>query len=182
MMYRQDASDPTLHPSREELPVDLLQRVDSRYAQLGARLLVPHGLTALQATLLTALYQHGPELAIPELASITDVPVGAVTSIMDRLLVRGLVSRKGHPVHGQWAVATLTPHGMHLAETLESDRRALLERIAAGLSGDQLAVIATLADRLDDELDRDLPFPASLPEEIPVSSPPVLRLIRGDRE
>lgn len=181
-MYRQDNSDLTFHHAQPEQPVDLLERVEGLSARVNARLIATHNLTSPQAILISALHRHGPELALPELATITEVPVGAVTSVMDRLLVRGLVSRTGHPIHGQWVVAALTPRGLEIAEALDSGRRAMLERVVDGMTDDQLALIASIADRLDDELNRELPTVPDYPGERPLSSPPALRLIRGERQ
>lgn len=181
-MHRQDPLEHLSHPEHRESYLDLAARLESSSAGLTNRLLAHHGLTSPQATMLLALHRHGPELALPELASITDFPLGAVTSIMDRLLVRGLVVRSGHPSHGQWVVAALTPDGLQITEAVETERHALLERILSGFATEELAVLARLADGLEDEATRELlpsPSPAIQPEPSPA---PVLRLIRGERD
>jgi DNA-binding MarR family transcriptional regulator len=181
-MHRQDPLEHLPHPEHRESYLDLAARLESSSAGLTNRLLAHHGLTSPQASMLLALHRHGPELALPELASITDFPLGAVTSIMDRLLVRGLVVRSGHPSHGQWVVAALTPDGFEITEAVETARHALLERLLGGLADDELTMLARLVDRLEDEVTRELlpsPSPAIEPEPFPV---PMLRLIRGERD
>jgi DNA-binding MarR family transcriptional regulator len=181
-MYRQDSFEPITSRAHRETSIDLMTRMERSAGRAANRLLAPHGLTSPQATMLSALHRHGPELALPELASITEFPLAAVTSIMDRLLVRGLVSRSGHPLHGQWVVAALTPTGIEIVEALDNAREALLERLVDSLAGDELAVLARIAERLEDEATREIPHPPTRADNAEPSAPPILRLIRGERE
>jgi DNA-binding MarR family transcriptional regulator len=181
-MYPQDSFEPIPHRAHRETSIDLMTRMERSAGRAANRLLAPHGLTSPQATMLSALHHHGPELALPELASITEFPLGAVTSIMDRLLVRGLVSRTGHLVHGQWVVASLTPHGVEIVEALDNAREALLERLVNSLAGDELAVLVRVAERLEDEATREISPPPARIEDPEPPAPPILRLIRGERQ
>lgn len=161
--------------------IEVLDGMAELSERVLSRLLSAHGLTAPQVLVLSALHRHGPDLSLPELASITQFPLGAVTAIMDRLLVRGLVERGAHPGHGQWVSCTVTPKGRAILDEVATARREVLARLVDNFTDAELRVIGRLADRLEDELERELPDTGQPDEPREPPGAPFLRVIRGSK-
>lgn len=134
---------------RPDLDVDPLH-VLSRIARLAAVLderradaFVDHGLQGHEFDVLSVLRRSGApfERTAGELASLTHVTSGTMTSRLDRLVARGLVTRRPDPGDGRLVRVRLTPAGREhvdaafeqllsserdLVATLPAERRATL--------------------------------------------------------
>ena len=136
MTQRQDEVDGIVAAWRHERPdleVEPLQ-VLSRVARLAdvlddrrAASFVEHGLQGYEFDVLSTLRRSGSpfELTAGELAALTHVTSGTMTSRVDRLLARGLVERHQDPADGRLVRVRLTPEGR---ERVDAAFGALLER------------------------------------------------------
>lgn len=161
---------------------ELLERMGALAERVTDALLAPHRLTPPQARVLQAVYRHGPDVSLADIASATAFPPGAVTSILDRLVLRRLVERRDTGGAGQWMTCTITRSGREVIGALAEERVRLYGRLLDGFSAAELAGIDRLAALLEGEVAavfaREVP-----PEETPEPHPaPVLRLVRGDRD
>jgi DNA-binding MarR family transcriptional regulator len=123
---------------RPDLDVEPLQ-VLSRISRLGAILderrsdaFVAHGLQAHEFDVLTALRRAGEpfELTAGELSARTHVTSGTMTSRLDKLTARKLVTRRPDPVDGRLVRVRLTAQGRRRVDAafealLESERELL---------------------------------------------------------
>ncbi len=104
---------------RSDLDVEPLQ-VLSRVARLAAvlddrrsRAFVEHGLQGHEFDVLSVLRRSGQpfERTAGELAALTHVTSGTMTSRLDRLVTRGLVTRRADPADGRLVRVGLTAAG-----------------------------------------------------------------------
>lgn len=160
---------------RAGVRVDLLERMGVLSERLTANLLAPYRLTAPQARVLQAMYRHGPDLPLHEIASVTGFPLGALTSIMDRLLLRGLVEQKLLAGFSHRVTISITPEGQEMVISVREARSRLLARIIDGLPDEDLAAIGRLAARLEQEVSASS---AEVHERAPSAPVPMLRLIK----
>ena len=136
MTQRRDEVDGIVAAWRHERPdleVEPLQ-VLSRVARLAdvlddrrAASFVEHGLQGYEFDVLSTLRRSGSpfELTAGELAALTHVTSGTMTSRVDRLTARGLVERHQDPADGRLVRVRLTPEGR---ERVDAAFGALLER------------------------------------------------------
>ncbi len=150
------------HRERPDLEVSPLQ-ILSRVARLAAVLderrasaFVEHGLQAHEFDVLTALRRSGDpfELTPGELSAATHVTSGTMTSRLDRLSARRLVTRHPDPSDGRLVRVRLTPAGRRRVdaafEALLHSERVLLSRLPAaqreGLADALRELLAAAAD------------------------------------
>lgn len=136
MAQRQDEVDGIVAAWRHERPdldVEPLQ-VLSRVARLAdvlddrrAASFVEHGLQGYEFDVLSTLRRSGSpfELTAGELAALTHVTSGTMTSRVDRLTARGLVERHQDPADGRLVRVRLTSEGR---ERVDAALGSLLER------------------------------------------------------
>jgi MarR family transcriptional regulator, 2-MHQ and catechol-resistance regulon repressor len=106
---------------------------------------IPH--TWFEAMLRIARSPDG--LTMSALANQIALTTGGVTRLLDRMIASGLVERLPCPTDRRVAFAALTEAGRRkLEEALEVHTRNL-ESVFAGLSGEDLAVLDDLLERLD---------------------------------
>jgi DNA-binding MarR family transcriptional regulator len=99
-------------------------------------LLRPSGTTVLQYTALTVLARRDG-LTSAELARnafVTPQSMGDIVSALER---RDLVARHRDPRHARRLLISLTPAGQELLDRMESQVRALEERMLGGLTADE---------------------------------------------
>lgn len=128
-------------PDLEVSPLLVLSRVSRLAAVLDERrasAFVEHGLQAHEFDVLTALRRSGDpfELTPGELSAATHVTSGTMTSRLDRLSARRLVTRQPDPADGRLVRVRLTPAGRRRVdaafEALLSSERELLSRLPTG--------------------------------------------------
>jgi DNA-binding MarR family transcriptional regulator len=152
---------------RADLDVEPLQ-VLSRVARLAAVLddrraaaFVEHGLQGHEFDVLSALRRSGApfELTAGELAALTHVTSGTMTSRLDRLEARGFVDRRADPSDGRLVRVRLTGDGRErvdaaFAALLASERQLLraLDDPALTALADALRNLLLAAGRSGDEI------------------------------
>ncbi len=117
-------------------------------------------LTARQASLLIAIRAHpghGVKFAAGQIGA--DVPT--CSALVARLVDRGLVERRGHPVDRRRTMLYVTAEAGPLIETVEGARAAADRRLAAAAGSDLPRLLRLLA-RLSERLSEPAPEPAAL--------------------
>ena len=141
-------------PDLDVEPLQVLSRVDRLAGMLAARrvaVFARHDLRRHEFDVLAALRREGPpfELTAGELALRTHVTSGTMTSRLDGLTERGLVTRGADREDGRLVRVALTPAGRRILdaafEELVDAERELLTPLGADA---QAALAGTLRDLL----------------------------------
>jgi DNA-binding MarR family transcriptional regulator len=128
-------------PDLDVEPLQVMSRLDRLAGVLGERraaIFARYDLRRHEFDVLAALRRAGApfELTAGELAARTYVTSGTMTSRLDGLTERGLVTRAADPVDGRLVRVALTPAGRQLVDTafeaLIAAERELLTPLPAG--------------------------------------------------
>lgn len=126
-------------PDLDVAPLEVLSRISRLAAVLDERradAFVEHGLQAHEFDVLAALRRSGDpfELTAGELSALTHVTSGTMTSRLDRLTMRKLVSRHPDPTDGRLVRVRLTQTGRRRVDAtfaaLLDTEHDLLKRLA----------------------------------------------------
>ncbi|MGA9851485.1 MAG: MarR family transcriptional regulator [Gammaproteobacteria bacterium] len=130
----------------------IIRSMDISSRQLNSE----HGLTTPQLICLQHLQDQGP-LTTGMLARLVSLSPATVTGILDRLELRGLVTRERRPEDKRRVLVTVTPVGAAAAEAAPSHLAKrftqALERLPEDERGEVLRVIQYLADLADSRND-----------------------------
>ena len=107
-----------------------LRRIMRAMDVYSRQLATSHGLTGPQMLCLREITTHG-SLTTGTLARAMALSPATLTGILDRLEMRGLVSRERRPEDKRRVVVSLTPHGRQMSQELPSP---LQERFGAKLA------------------------------------------------
>ncbi|MEQ8833420.1 MAG: MarR family transcriptional regulator [Miltoncostaeaceae bacterium] len=123
----------------------VLDRLARRHAQLSAA----------QYRVLAAVGEATPTAAEPRrLAAGLRMSSAHITTVLDQLAVRGLVSRAVHPEDARRRIIALTDEGRDRLEHFAAVLTAVDERVLAGaLDADERRLLAALLARADAALD-----------------------------
>jgi DNA-binding MarR family transcriptional regulator len=141
-------------PDLDVAPVQVMSRLDRLADLLGERrvaIFARHDLRRHEFDVLAALRRAGDpfQLTAGELATQTHVTSGTMTSRLDRLTERGLVTRAADPVDGRLVRVALTVAGRRLVDAafaaLVAEERDLLAPLP---EQDQAELAATLRELL----------------------------------
>lgn len=151
-------------PDLDVAPLQVLSRLDrlaGALAERRARVFALHGLRKHEFDVLAALRREGDpfRLTAGELAARTHVTSGTMTSRLDGLTERGLVTRAADEADGRLVRVTLTPTGREVVDTAF---RALLEaerELLTPLPADELAPLAAALRTLLLSAASDRPVP-----------------------
>lgn len=105
------------------------------------------GITAVQQAALSVLSDN-PGINPAELARRCMVSPQAMNSLLGRLEARGFVERSPHPHHGSLVEIKLTEPGRAVFEEADALVAKVEERLAAGLSEEELATVRDLLGRI----------------------------------
>ena len=128
-------------PDLDVEPLQVMSRLDRLAGVLGERraaIFAQHHLRRHEFDVLAVLRRAGApfELTAGELSARTYVTSGTMTSRLDGLTERGLVTRAADPVDGRLVRVALTPAGRRLVdaafEALVAAERDLLAPLSAG--------------------------------------------------
>lgn len=141
--------------------VDLLRRM-SRFSRAGDLDDAMVGeLTMAQLRVLFRLRNRGP-LTSGALASQLGVTLPTVTSVVDRLVARGLVERRDDPEDRRRVILAIAPDGQALVERVQQGRRARLAAAVEAIDDEArtallrgLEALGEAADRIDAQERRD---------------------------
>ena len=145
-------------PDLDVEPLQVLSRISRLAAVLDERradAFVGHGLQAHEFDVLSVLRRSGPpfELTAGELATLTYVTSGTMTSRLDRLVARDFVTRHPDPADGRLVRVRLTKAGRQrvdaaFAQLLRSEQ-ALLAALDGQRSDDLADALRTLLRAAD---------------------------------
>jgi MarR family 2-MHQ and catechol resistance regulon transcriptional repressor len=97
--------------------------------------------------ILEALLHKGPQ-SVKELGRRTDLTSGSMTTAVDRLEARRLVTRTDHATDRRAWVIHLTPEGKALISRVFAGHEEAMERAMRGLSKAERATLTDLLKRL----------------------------------
>ena len=144
-------------PEAERLALDAYVKLMRSAATVSARLaggLRGGGLTVSQFGVLEALLHLG-SMSQRELAGKILVSTGNLTTVLDHLEARGLVSRRRDPTDRRVKRVTLTRRGRDLVEAVLPGHVARIAQELAVLSTEEQATLGRLCRRLGLGADRD---------------------------
>jgi MarR family 2-MHQ and catechol resistance regulon transcriptional repressor len=144
------AADNAAIPAAHESPDSALERSDPgtaralktwvvlarAYAAVARAVeadIAQHGLTTTEFGILEALHHKGP-LLLGEIQRKVLVTSGGITYLVDRLVAKGLVTRKPSPDDRRARYAVLTPEGKQLIADIFPAHAAFLEGMLATLT------------------------------------------------
>ncbi|MGA2513949.1 MAG: MarR family transcriptional regulator [Candidatus Limnocylindrales bacterium] len=99
-----------------------------------------HALSLVHLNVLTALETEGP-LSMKRLAELMDVSDASATGIVDRMEKRGLVERRHDTGDRRVVLVHATDAGARVFGDMASHRRAMLSRVLAELTEDEMAAL-----------------------------------------
>jgi len=143
-------------PDLDVVPLQVMSRLDRLAGVLGDRrvaIFARHDLRRHEFDVLAALRRAGDpfELTAGELTAQTYVTSGTMTSRLDRLSERGLVTRAADPEDGRLVRVTLTASGRALVDAafaeLVSLERDLLAPLSSSSQGELAATLRELLAR-----------------------------------
>jgi DNA-binding MarR family transcriptional regulator len=105
------------------------------------------GLSSAQGTMLLLLRKLGP-LQAKDLMGRLGVTSGGVTVIANHLIGKGLVTRSTGERDRRAAYFELTDSGRQLCDVVERQRNQVMDRIYAGLSNVEVAILGELFAKL----------------------------------
>jgi DNA-binding MarR family transcriptional regulator len=126
---------------------DAIEEMGWQNLRDAERTLSPYQLTFPQAIALSILDRQGPDLAMAKLAAQTGLPASTITSIMDRLVLRGLAERRHLPTDRRKITGSLTEEGTRLVRELDAQRRQSLVDFMEGFTDEELALLTKLIER-----------------------------------
>jgi DNA-binding MarR family transcriptional regulator len=127
--------------------VDGLFELAVGLGDLMNRRLADGGLTPARGEVIWLLHRRG-RLTQRELSEILDCTPRNVTGLVDALETAGFVARTRHPGDRRAVLVSLTERGADLAGGWGRDRDEGTGRLFAGTSNAELAVFATVLDRV----------------------------------
>jgi len=96
---------------------------------------------------LEMLLHKGPQ-PVNEIGRRIELTSGAITTAVDRLETRGLVTREAHATDRRARIVRLTPAGKQQAARIFAVHKAVMDRAASGLSKTERATIIALLKKL----------------------------------
>ena len=141
--------------SREELTgklVEYMSHVQRRMRARRSSAWLDLDLTRQQAKTLHFL-SHGHR-RMSEIAGRLDVEMPSATTMIDRLVAKGLVERGQDPADRRAVVCSLTREGIEIVERFSAIRAARTESLAAVLSTEELEVVVPALEILADAVRR----------------------------
>jgi len=129
-----------------------LHRTYMRMKVVSARRLRPHGLTPDQFAVLAILWDN-PGLSQGEIAKLLIKDAPNVTRIVDRLVIKGLVERRGNPADRRAYRIYPTRSGRSLHRTLGPKVLDLRAEMFQSLTDKEQASMRKLLDKLFDSLE-----------------------------
>lgn len=124
--------------------IELLPRMIRGFAQRESNYLSRGRITLPQLWVLEFLSRHGG-CPMNELARFLRISRPAVTGLVDRLIVQGLVSRQGDLQDRRVVRVALTAKGQHVLSSIWSQKRRMLQEVFGRISSaDRAQYLATL--------------------------------------
>lgn len=117
--------------------------------------LAPFGLTSSQWNALNQLNEYG-DMTQKELADHLNKEPATVVRLLDRLVKHGLVKRTSHPEDRRANIVGITPEAVDLLATIEPYAAERADRIAEGVSDEDLAVFFNVLETVRQNAERTI--------------------------
>lgn len=130
-----------------ELTRAVLTTADT-FLREGQRLFRPHGITAAQYNVLSALAAAGEGISQRELGDMLVVDRSNVTGLIDRMEKAGWVKRTDDPRDRRAYRVTLTPTGRRLWQRVSPRYQEVVEQVTKGLSESQARATLKVLEKL----------------------------------
>lgn len=117
--------------------------------------LAPFGLTSSQWNALNQLNEYG-DMTQKELADHLNKEPATVVRLLDRLVKHGLVKRTSHPEDRRANIVGITPEAVDLLATIEPYAAERADRIAEGISDEDLAVFFNVLETVRQNAERTI--------------------------
>lgn len=118
------------------------------FLRQGQRLFRPHGITAAQYNVLSALVAAGEGISQRELGDVLVVDRSNVTGLVDRMEKAGWVRRASDPADRRVFRVSLTRSGRRLWEKISPDYEAVVLQVVEGLGEQQARATLTVLKHL----------------------------------
>jgi DNA-binding MarR family transcriptional regulator len=143
----------TERPYLDVSPMAVIGRLSRAATAVDTRLsatFAEHGLDSASFDVLATLLRAGSphELAPKDLAHWSMVTSSAIAQRVNKLVERGLVTRRPSEQDGRGTVVALTPAGKRLVEAALPDHLAAEERVLDGFSTAERDQLASFLERL----------------------------------
>jgi len=127
-----------------------IQYTASVFHASARTVLKPHDITPEQFNILRILRgQHGKSLALCDISSRMIDANSNASRLLDKLVLKGLAARVSCPEDRRRVDITLTPEGLAVTHDVSQRMDALVERLVANLSDDDMHAINERLDRLN---------------------------------
>lgn len=117
--------------------------------------LAPFGLTSSQWNALNQLNEYG-DMTQKELADHLNKEPATVVRLLDRLVKHGLVKRMSHPEDRRANIVGITPEAVELLATIEPYAAEQADRIAEGVSDEDLAIFFNVLETVRQNAERTI--------------------------
>ena len=107
----------------------------------------PRGLTSLQFALLR-VFLNEEEWTATQLAQVLPVHVSRISRLVNKLVEKGLMSRRRPPSDRRIVLLSLTDEGTALTSELDRRVRALDARLAEGVSEEEMEALASVTSKV----------------------------------
>jgi DNA-binding MarR family transcriptional regulator len=147
---------PAVGENKAAVVLDIKKTMDEmmwRSFALGSIVLKQYELTLQQALALGAIVRLGPDVDMGQISEATLLAPSTTTSVVDRLLQRGLVERNPHPTDRRRVLVSATRSGQYLAEEMEDQDLKAFLWMARDVSTDDLNVILSAFRHLLSEME-----------------------------
>lgn len=143
--------DASLGSTRQSLPIMLLRARESVMGRFRP-MLKDHGVTEQQWRVLRVLYEEG-EVDVTFIARNAAILAPSLTRILKSLRENGLVAIRRDASDARRSLASLTPAGQTLVETVMPDSARTYEGISADFGAERMARLIEELDALIAALD-----------------------------
>ncbi len=137
-----------LSKRRLKMWIRLLAVTRTAESHLREFLRVGHKTTLPRFDVMAALYRKRDGVTMSELSRMLLVSNGNATAVVDRLEADGLVRRTQSDTDRRTVFVAMTPEGLEQFEGLAGEHEAEVDKLFAGLSGEELDLLTGLLKRV----------------------------------
>jgi DNA-binding MarR family transcriptional regulator len=132
-------------------------RLSGNLLEGGSRLVEDIGLTPAWWQVLGALALSPVPLTVPQIARNMGLARQSVQRIVDLLDDKGLVRLSDNPHHRRAKLVAMTDKGDAVYREAQTRQQPWAERLAAGLSANELVGVVSVLSRIEQNLAREIP-------------------------
>ena len=122
---------------------------------LGDALHQERGINASMRAVMESLKEAGPQ-TVPQIARAKEVSRQHIQVIVDSLIDAGLADLKSNPQHKRSHIVVLTQQGAATFKEMQQVEKAVLKRLAAGVSAAELTAMSSALTAFNSHLRREL--------------------------